>query len=143
MKYFKLLFLVLNFCSVSSEADFEASLTPDATVLAGSNCTLRCQGVRGLNQAEGTTLEVEWLDPNGTLITSETTGVMILGVTSSTTDATLVSYLNFPALSTSQAGPYYCRVNHTIPGREQQSVERVSTVSVQSKLCFSPFVLYD
>ncbi len=103
--------------------------------MAGSNYTLRCQGVRGLNQAEGTTLEVIWLDPDGMQITSETTGVMILGVTGSTTDATLVSYLNFPALNTSQAGRYYCRVNHTIPGTEirDQSLERNSTVTVQSK----------
>ncbi len=135
--------LILFSLSTHAEADFEASLTPNATVLAGSNYTLRCQGVRGENQAEGTTLEVEWFDLNGRLITGKITGVMILGVTSSTTDGTLVSFLNFPTLNTSQAGTYTCRVNHTIPGTEimDQSLERTSTVIVQSKLISLPHVL--
>ncbi len=120
---------------LSLDADFSTSLTADAMVLAGSSHTLMCQGVRGKDQTAGTTLEVEWFDPNNQAITTETSGVIITGVTSVTNNATLVSYLTFPALTTSQAGPYTCRLNHTIPDTTimDQSLERISTVRVESK----------
>ncbi len=105
--------LTLSHCI---DADFAASISSDSTVLAGSGYTLVCQGSRGEDQADGTTLEVEWFNPDGEPITGVTsTGVMITGVTAITTNATLISYLNFPTLYTFYAGPYTCRVNHTIP----------------------------
>ncbi len=116
-------------------ADFSASISSDSTVLAGSEHTLVCQGVRGDDQADGTTLEVEWFNPDGVLITGETSDVMITGVTDITTDPTLISSLIFPSLQTSQAGPYTCRVNHTIPDSTitDQSILSSSVVTVQSK----------
>ncbi len=103
-------------------------------MLAGSEYTLVCQGTRGEDQADGTTLEVEWFNPDGEPITGGTSGVMITGVTNITTNATLISYLNFPTLYTSQAGPYTCRVNHTIPDTiTDQSIDSTSVVTVQSK----------
>ncbi len=104
-------------------------------MLAASSYTLRCQGVRGEDQADGTTLEVEWFNPNGMLLTAETSGVMITGITNVTTNFTLLSYLTFPAINTSQAGPYTCRVNHTIQNTAiiDQSIELTSTVMVESK----------
>ncbi|XP_064386138.1 mucin-2-like isoform X3 [Halichondria panicea] len=114
-------------------ANFVASISSDSTVLAGSEHTLMCQGTRGDDQAEGTTLEVEWFNPDGVLITGETSGVMITGVTDITTNATLISYLIFPSLQTSQAGPYTCRVNYTIPDSTitDQSILSSSVVTVQ------------
>ncbi len=99
-----------------------------------------CQGTRGVDQVDGTTLEVEWFNPDGVLITGETSGVMITGVTNITTNATFISYLSFPTFHTSQAGPYTCRVNHTIPDTSitDQSILSSSVVTVQSK----PIVLY-
>ncbi len=116
-------------------ANFAASISSDSTVLAGSEHTLVCQGVRGDDQADGTTLEVEWFNPDGVLITGETSDVMITGVTDITTDPTLISSLIFPSLQTSQAGPYTCRVNHTIPDSTitDQSILSSSVVTVQSK----------
>ena len=95
-----------------------------------------CQGTRGEDQADGTTLEVEWFNPDGVPITGWTSGVMITGITAITTDATLISYLNFPTLYTSQAGPYTCRVNHTIPDTTitDQNITTTSVVTVKSKL---------
>ena len=117
-------------------AEFAASISPDSTVLAGSEYTLVCQGTRGVDQADGTTLEVEWFNPDGVPITGETSGVMITGVTNITTNATLISYLSFPTIHTSQAGPYTCRVKHTIPDTSitDQSILSSSVVTVQSKL---------
>ena len=116
-------------------AAFAASISPASTVLAGSEHTLMCQGTRGDDQADGTTLEVEWFNPDGVLITGETSDVMITGVTDITTNATLISSLVFPSLQTSQAGPYTCRVNHTIPDSTitDQSILSSSVVTVQSK----------
>ncbi len=103
-------------------------------MLAGSVQTLVCQGVRGDDQANGTTLEVEWFNPDGVLITGGTSDVIIIGVTDITTSATLMSYLILPSLQTSQAGPYTCRVNHTIPDTiTDQSILSSSVVTVQSK----------
>ncbi|XP_064386134.1 mucin-2-like isoform X4 [Halichondria panicea] len=114
-------------------ANFAASISSNSTVLAGSEHTLMCQGVRGDDQADGTTLEVEWFNPDGVLITGETSDVMITGVTDITTDPTLISFLIFPSLQTSQAGPYTCRVNHTIPDTTitDQSILSSSVVTVQ------------
>ncbi len=116
-------------------ADFAVSISPDSTVLAGSSHTLRCQGVRGDDQADGTTLEVEWFNPDGVPISEETNGVMITGVTKITTNATLISYLSFPTLHTSQAGPYTCIVRHTIPDTAitDRIILNSSVVTVQSK----------
>ena len=116
-------------------AEFAASISPDSTVLAGSEYTLVCQGTRGVDQADGTTLEVEWFNPDGVPITGETSGVMITGVTNITTNATLISYLSFPTLHTSQAGPYTCRVKHTIPDTSitDHSILSSSVVTVESK----------
>ncbi len=104
-------------------------------MLAGSGYTLVCQGTRGEDQADGTTLQVEWFNPDGEPITGTSSGVMITGITAITTNATLISYLNFPTLYTSQAGPYTCRVNHTIPDTTitDQSINSTSVVTVQSK----------
>lgn len=120
---------------MSPEATFSFNLTADATVLAGNSHTLTCIGMREENQALGTTLNVEWFDPNGQLITSETTGVNITGVISATSNPTLVSYLMFPSLTTAQAGPYTCRINHTSPDASimDQSIVRTSVVRIDSK----------
>ena len=94
-------------------------------------------------------LEVEWFDNNGSPITGETSGVSVMGV-SSTNDLSLTSTLMFTSIMTGQAGLYTCSVNLTIPGADvmDHNVRRVSAVRVMSKsvcvcvvidnLCLSP-----
>ena len=104
------------------------------TVAANSPYSLQCVATRDEDLASNTLLEVEWFDNNGSLITGETSGVTVLG-DSSTNDLSLTSTLMFATISTGQAGLYTCSVNLTIPGADvvDYNVRRVSAVRVMSK----------
>ena len=104
------------------------------TVAASSSYSLQCMATRDEDLASDSLLEVEWFDNNGSPITGETSGVTVMGV-SSTNDLSLTSTLMFTSIMTGQAGLYTCSVNLTIPGADvmDHNVRRVSAVRVMSK----------
>lgn len=108
------------------------TLSAEVVVDAGDTLSLTCVAGKDLSQVSAT-LEVEWFDGNGSPLTGG--GVVMVTGDTSTTAFTLSSTLTFPSVSTSQAGPYTCRVNLTIPeaGVTDHSVSRVSHVRVRSE----------
>lgn len=110
------------------------TILADNTVPADSSYSVECNATRDLDLESDTTLEIEWLDSNGLLIRGGDE-ITISGDTS-TNGLTLTSTLTFNSITTTQAGPYYCSVNLTIPGAGvfDHNVRRSSVVRVMSKL---------
>ena len=106
-------------------------LTREGTSTAGHSLMFICQTSR--DRLLSATLKLEWIGPGGSLV-EEGSGVSIEGQ-SSTEDKSLSSTLVFNHLSTSQAGPYRCRVNLTIPQENvtDHSVTKTSDLIVRRK----------
>ena len=107
-------------------------LSAEEVVDAGDTLTLICEAAKD-SSLRTAFLEVEWFNPYGSLI-SGGSGISVTGDTS-TVNFTLSSTLTFPSISTSQAGPYSCRVNLTIfeAGVTDHSVSRISHIRVRSE----------
>ena len=108
-------------------------LSGEETVDAGDTLFLTCVTEKDSSLTTAI-LELDWLGPNGFLMARGRPGIVVTANFSST-DYTLSSTLTFPSISTSQAGPYTCRVNLTISeaGVTDYSVSRVSHVRVKSE----------
>ena len=106
-------------------------LSREVTSTAGHSLMLICRTTR--DPLLSATLELEWIGPGGSLV-EEGSGVSIVGL-SSTEDELLNSTLVFSNLTTSQGGPYRCRVNLTIPQENvtDHAVMKTAEVTVQRK----------
>ena len=98
---------------------------------AGDSHTLECTISRVGSLPPSTLLEVVWLDPNSSIITSGT-DYNITGDTS-TNSTILISRLTLTRLRTSHGGVYSCSANMTVPDRvTDHQVTRMTVVSTKN-----------
>ena len=116
-------------------ADFPpqlVSITDEGVSTAGyAGYTLVCTTNREEDLNPASTLTVQWLDPEGDMITSGG-DFSISGTQGPSSDVSITSRLTFNSLTTSQAGLYTCRTFLTIPGTvDNHKVEYNFTVAVK------------
>lgn len=95
--------------------------------------TLTCNASRNPAFSNMTTLDVIWLDPTNNPI-SPSNGYFVISGDGATTCSNLSSTLTFNYVRTSQAGPYTCVVNMTVPGLVRNySVGSTLNITVRSE----------
>lgn len=91
------------------------NVTDEGTSIAGSSgYTLICTITRERDLSPMSTLSVQWLDPDGSVIDGD--GFSVSGTQGPSSDIVFTSRLTFLNLLTSQSGHYICRSLLTIPG---------------------------
>ena len=91
------------------------NVTDEGTSIAGSSgYTLICSITREQDLSPMSTLSVQWLDPDGSVVDGD--GFRISGTRGPSSDTVFTSRLTFLNLLTSQSGQYICRSMLTIPG---------------------------
>ena len=93
--------------------DVDSIIAEGVSTAGYSGYTLICNVSKEPDLPPSSTLAVEWLDPNGSVINDGTN--FTISRSGPTTSTVLTSRLTFNNLYTSQAGEYTCRTFETIP----------------------------
>lgn len=93
------------------------NVTDEGTSIAGSSgYTIICTITREQDLSPMSTLSVQWLYPNGSVVDGDAYGFNISGITGPSSDIILTTRLTFLNILTSQSGEYSCRSLLSIPG---------------------------
>lgn len=93
------------------------NITDEGISIAGSSgYTLICTISRELDLSSTSTLSVQWVDPDGSVVDGDQNSFSITGMQGPSNDAILTSRLTFLNILTSQSGQYTCRSLLTVPG---------------------------